>query len=132
MFSGVTNEIAIGRASNTYFFSPEAPIRLKKYLPNARLIALIRNPVDCVYSSYMMDVLRGDRTREDFFGFAKDKFKDYHRGGTIHFDSLKCYRDHFGDRIKVILYDEFADDASKTMKDVYVFLGVDPNVHPEK
>jgi hypothetical protein len=41
-----------GEATPYYIFHPTAPNRVAKVLPNVRLIALLRNPVDRAYSHY--------------------------------------------------------------------------------
>lgn len=53
LFRAVTNERAIGEASDWYLSSTEAPERIHKYIPNARLIAVLRQPADRAFSSYM-------------------------------------------------------------------------------
>jgi hypothetical protein len=44
--------IVTGEATPYYIFHPTAPNRIAKVLPNVRLIALLRNPVDRAYSHY--------------------------------------------------------------------------------
>jgi len=39
-------------ASPLYIFHPQVPQRVKKVLPNAKLIVIMRNPVDMAYSHY--------------------------------------------------------------------------------
>ena len=41
-----------GEASPTYIFYPAAPSRMKKILPDVKLIVILRNPVDRAYSQY--------------------------------------------------------------------------------
>lgn len=48
-----------GEASVDYMFHPYAPRRLSQILPNARLIVILRNPVDRAYSSYLHSVRLG-------------------------------------------------------------------------
>jgi hypothetical protein len=46
-------------ASPYYLFHPHAPARLKALLPHARLIVILRNPVERAYSHYHHSVRRG-------------------------------------------------------------------------
>ena len=46
LFEGVTDEKAIGEASASYLYSPKAPTLIKRSIPDARLIAILRNPAD--------------------------------------------------------------------------------------
>ena len=41
-----------GEATPTYFFYPHAPNRVAKFLPQVKLIIILRNPVDRAYSNY--------------------------------------------------------------------------------
>src|SRR5215212_6149591 len=52
-----------GEASPSYLFDPQVPQRMARIIPDARLIALLRNPVDRAYSHYQMEVGRGKEAR---------------------------------------------------------------------
>ena len=49
----------VGEASPSYLFHPLAPERVARMLPRARLIALLRNPVDRAFSHYQHEVALG-------------------------------------------------------------------------
>lgn len=49
----------IGEASPNYFFHPHTPKRVAQILPQVKLIALLRNPVERAYSQYRHNVVRG-------------------------------------------------------------------------
>jgi hypothetical protein len=48
-----------GEASPYYMFHPHAPVRIKRALPNVKLIVMLRNPVERAYSQYQHEVRRG-------------------------------------------------------------------------
>jgi len=48
-----------GEASPSYLFHPSAPERVAALVPNARLIALVRNPIDRALSHYHHEVALG-------------------------------------------------------------------------
>jgi hypothetical protein len=52
-----------GEATPAYLFDPLVPKRMAEVVPEARLIALLRNPVDRAYSHYNQRVRRGLETR---------------------------------------------------------------------
>jgi hypothetical protein len=54
-----------GDASPSYLFDPQVPERMARIVPEARLIALLRNPVDRAYSHYQMEVRRGKEATEE-------------------------------------------------------------------
>ena len=49
----------VGEASPSYLFHPLAPERVRTMLPDVRLIALLRNPVDRAFSHYQHEVALG-------------------------------------------------------------------------
>jgi Sulfotransferase domain len=49
----------VGEASPSYLFHPLAPQRVRELLPEARLVALVRNPVDRAFSHYQHEVALG-------------------------------------------------------------------------
>jgi hypothetical protein len=59
-----------GEATPYALYHPQAPRRLHAIAPRAKLIALLRNPVDRAYSHYALERARGDETLD--FGDALD------------------------------------------------------------
>ncbi|MGL6340594.1 MAG: sulfotransferase family protein, partial [Waterburya sp.] len=65
-FAGVTREKAIGEACPSYLYYPQAAIKIKQYIPDARLIVILRNPVERAYANFL-HIVRDDReTHRDF------------------------------------------------------------------
>lgn len=52
-------KLSIGEATPTYIHHPLAALRLKKYFPKAKIIILLRNPVERAYSHYQMELKLG-------------------------------------------------------------------------
>jgi hypothetical protein len=50
---------AVGEATPGYLYAREAPARMAQVVPDARLIAILRDPVDRAYSHYWHDRHRG-------------------------------------------------------------------------
>ncbi len=48
-----------GEASPYYLFHPQVPARVREWLPDVKLIVMLRNPIDRAYSHYQMMVRRG-------------------------------------------------------------------------
>jgi hypothetical protein len=63
-----------GESTPSYLFSPQAPARMAEVVPDAKLVALLRNPIDRAYSNYQMQVRRG--TEERSFEEAAEKEMD--------------------------------------------------------
>lgn len=58
-FKGWTGQKAIGEATPNYLLVPFVPERIKKALPEAKLIAILRNPVERSYSGWWMHFSHG-------------------------------------------------------------------------
>ncbi len=54
-----TADRLVGEASPSYLFHPLAPERARSLVPDVKLIALLRNPVDRAYSQYQHEVALG-------------------------------------------------------------------------
>jgi len=53
-FSGAQSEKRIGEASALYLSSRSAPAAIKAFCATARIIVILRNPVDMMYSLYCL------------------------------------------------------------------------------
>ena len=67
-----------GESSPAYLFHVQAPARMTEVIPDAKLVALLRNPVDRAYSHYQMYVRRGEEERS--FEEATEEEMDTGRG----------------------------------------------------
>ena len=141
LFAGVTDEKAYGEASVLYLYSPEAPIRIRETIPQAKLIAILRNPVERAFSGYLH--LRRDG-REPLADFAEALAAEdgriaanwehqwhYQQLGFYH-SQLKRYFDLFpAEQIAVYTFDEFKASPLKLMQRVFRFLEVDDSFVPD-
>src|SRR5215210_1748036 len=66
LFAGVSGKKAVGEASPQYLYTPEAPLRIKHYVPEAKLIAVLRNPVERAYSAFLHRTRLGREPLADF------------------------------------------------------------------
>lgn len=58
----LTDRAVVGESSPYYLFHPHAPLRAAETIPDAKLIVLLRNPVDRAYSHYRERVRHGAET----------------------------------------------------------------------
>lgn len=139
LFQGVTKELAIGEASG-YLASADAADRIKKYLPNVKLVAILRNPVDRAFSHHTFAVQKGFEN-EVVFQAALEKelqgtndcqyTRTYIHQGMYHKNLLPFYRNFPPENIKVVLYEDLVQDRIGLIKDIYTFLNVDPSFVPD-
>jgi len=139
LFNGVTTEKAIGEASPTYLVTPGAAKRIKEQIPEAKLIAILRNPVERAHAHYL-----ARRTK----GFERLSFKEALKADQagipyswglprkyiargLYCTHLRRYYDLFDkDQIKVYLHEDLKKDPVGFAQDIYKFLGVDDKFIP--
>jgi hypothetical protein len=133
LFRGVSNEEAIGEVSPRYLYSPKACERIRQYIPGAKLIVILRDPVERAYSSYLMYVSFGIESCTNFSEAIKDRQTwGYHGPPGFYYEQIKRYFKTFNqDHIRLYLYDDWETKNPEILKDIFRFLGVDDTFVPE-
>lgn len=131
LFKGANEDhIALGEASPNYMFHHQfAAEQIHQQLPNTRLIAILRNPIQRAFSDYLMHM-------RDAVGHQTPLAEQVRsRGESSHvllkgkyYASLKHFIEVCGrDRVNVFLYDDLKKDSSKFMRSIYQAIGVNPD-----
>jgi len=138
LFKKVKNEKAIGEASASYLWDPLAPQLIHNHIPHAKIIIILRDPIERSYSNYYWRL--GSGRRFNSFSDAIQKSlqaqDDFFKGVIIHgswyYKQVKRYLDVFGpNQVKILIFEEFIKEPKKTVKEILDFLGVDAEVPPE-
>jgi hypothetical protein len=129
---------AIGEVCPLYLYSPEAPVNIRDHAPSARLIAMLRHPVDRAYSAFQMLVEHGREPLRDFREalereperMAANWEHAWHYASMSRYsEQLRRYYDRFDrSQILVLRYDEFEKRPDDTLRSIFEFIGVDSNV----
>lgn len=140
LFEGVQNEKAIGEASPTYLSHPRAPERIKHYIPDAKLVAVLRHPAERAYSHFLHSVQKGleplNATFEEAISTPSVKVGRYvrHRSYVsmgFYAQQLQRYFQLFDkDQIRIYLFEDFRNDPVRLAREIYTFLEVDPTFVP--
>jgi hypothetical protein len=140
LFDGVKNEKAIGEASTKYLYSTTAPKRIKKTIPNIKLIAILRNPVDRGFSNFLRMKIISRESLDDYYEAVQEEVKRiknnygwmWHNAKRgLYYEQLKNYYDIFDKKnIRIYLFEEFIKSPQKILKDIFIFLGVDETFKP--
>ena len=135
-----------GEATPYLHHSPAVPERMARILPQARLIVLLRNPVDRAYSDYQQVVRKGRETRtfeeaiegektrplgkqktskpEDTAGLYNASYNKYLSKG-IYVDQLLHWSKFFIKKQMLVLKSEdFFERTPETLKVILDFLGL--------
>jgi hypothetical protein len=132
-----------GEASGAMFY-PHAPRRVRDVVAEAKLLAILRNPVDRAYSHYLHEVrlgfeslsfeealdaeptrLRGETERvlhdEKYFSFGWRHFAYASKG--LYWKSLEAWLQHFPrDQLLIIKSEDFYTNPTRILREVTAFL----------
>jgi len=131
-----------GEASPSYLRSHLAAGRIAELQPQARVIAILREPASFLRSLHLELVENHVETERDFAkAVAADRLRPgmeqndatYGRGGrrysadrVEYVEQLRRYHEVFpSEQVLVLIYDDFRADNERTVKHVLRFLGVD-------
>ena len=141
LFVGASGEKARGEASAMYLYMEEAVGGILRHAPDAKLVAVLRNPADRAYSSFLHMMRDGREPIPDFgrvLAAEEDRIREnwspiwhYRRMGFYH-EQISRYRDAFGpDGMRVYLYEDLEKNPEGILRDIHEFTGVDPSFVPD-
>jgi hypothetical protein len=133
----------VGEASVWYLYSQEAAQEIKSFSPNAKILIMLRNPVEMIYSLHSQHLYDGNEDVPDFetaISLDEERKKgnclpdsaDFIRlppyiDAAFYYPQVKRYLEAFGpDNVKVVLYDDFVNNTEKTVVEVLSFLHLKP------
>jgi hypothetical protein len=105
--------------------------RMRSVVGDARIVYMVRDPIDRMLSHYLHNVGGGydDRTLADAFADPESAYVTRSR----YFFQLEPYLEEFGpERIEIVGREELKRDRPATMRRVFAFLGVDPDFSSEQ
>ncbi len=123
LFENAASDQIIGEASPAYLYSPIAAERIAQDNPNAKIIAILRNPIEPAYSHFLDNVGNGWEPCTDFEQVIQAQRRgerarwwrkwDY-LGHGFYAQQLMRYMTHFPpENMKIIRYEHFRDDPER-------------------
>ena len=148
LFEDAKDEVAIGEGSVWYLYSEVAAQNIYEFNPEARIICLLRHPVEMAWSMFRFMNSLGFETTTDFRraideGDLRAEGKNIpfglHRACCVLYKESAMYGKQLEryftvwprDRIHVAFYEDLRDDPSKVYKQVTTFLGCSSDFSPE-
>jgi len=136
LFEDAGDATAIGDVSPIYLETPHAASRMHELIPEARILASLRHPVDRAYSDYLKYLRkRGSRVDPELHLTPEAEWvqPDSHWMllGRYH-EQLSRYYDLFPrSRIRVFLAEDLKNNTTGTLREIFAFLGVDQGFTPD-
>jgi hypothetical protein len=120
---------AIGEISPQYLYCEECPGRISALLPTAKLIVMLRHPVDRAYSQFGFVIQRRD-FRGSFEEFVATRPRALEMGFYSRY--LEGYLPHFDrTRILPIVFEEAVSVRGEVRRDLAGFLGISQERFPD-
>jgi hypothetical protein len=137
LFENARGYTAVGEATPFYLCDPDAPKLIHQTVPHARIIMILRDPIERAYSNYLMkmkysgmkssfhdELMRDYKSQEKMFG-RSTMYVEF----GMYYEQVKRYLDIFGrEQVKVIIFEEFVQHPEQIVNEVLAFLGVNYTV----
>jgi hypothetical protein len=123
-------------SSVSNLYSSEAAKNIYNKNPDARIIIIIRQPVERAFSHYVMDLRSGYKLSHSFVEAVRNDYAASNKGWgishlyvelSLYADSIKRYFNVFPkNQILIIMYDDYRNHANEVLKKVSDFAGLSP------
>jgi len=140
LFDGAPAGTLRGESTPFYLADPDALARIRTERPDARLVAVLRDPVDRAYSNWMhlwsdgleteADVVRAVAAEDARRAAGWAPFWHYRRLGEYGRQLQALYELFPREQVHVLRYRDLVDTPAAAVGAVCAFLGVDPGDPP--
>jgi hypothetical protein len=140
LFTEAPNDAVIGDISPLYLYAPKAAERIRARLPDAKLVAILRNPIDQAFSHFlyaracMIEPLESfdaaldaepERLRDHWQPLFQ--YSDFPR----YAEQIRRFQSHFPpEQLKIFLYEDYRADPKGVLRQIFEFIGVDASFAP--
>lgn len=129
IFSDLKKKV-VGEASVSYLYYPLIADKIFEYNPKAKIIILLRNPVQRAFSHYLMDKRLGlcNVSLLEIIDNPQKHPQFYHQFVELglYFSQVKRYIDVFGkEHVKLLMYDDLKLKVTSLLSSVFQFLSLD-------
>lgn len=116
-----------GEFTPWYLYSEDIARNIKKHFPDVKIITVLRNPTERLYSMYLH--VKSRHVLPSLEELIDNSPGFLNQGKYI--DHLRTYAQHFApEQMLNILYDDICSTPDTTIREVYSFLGVDTDYVP--
>lgn len=135
LFRDATTETAIGEISNAYLYSRVAAKNIAEKCPGARIIMILRDPIERAFSHHKMFLWGGFETERNFLRAVEKDFNCVSKGWGVswlyielglYYEQVKRFTNMFArEQILIFSYDNWRRDNQRVLNRMFSFLGVE-------
>ncbi|MDJ0576898.1 MAG: sulfotransferase [Xenococcaceae cyanobacterium MO_234.B1] len=133
-YDTITTQKVFGEVSSVYLQSEKACLSIKKYFPEAKLLAILRNPVDRAFSHFNT-LSDGKKSQLKFKNICQNpqQFKTNSILNIgLYYSNLKRYFENFNNQqIRILLFDLLVNNKRKFFSDFFEFIEVSQDFLPD-
>lgn len=133
-FVGSDHMPIVGEFSTSYMLDPAVPQRMASLIPEAKLLFILRNPIERAYSNYWFSLSIGTQDASESFSEVirtPKGFENYIASGC-YYRHLERFLAYFRpEQIYVMITEEFKREPLKQMALCYQYLGVNAVFQPD-
>jgi hypothetical protein len=125
----------LGEASTDYLSCPGVAERLHAWNPDAKIIVMLRDPIDRAYSEYQHSIAANFQTLS-FAGSLREEKRRFAEGydpifahvrRSLYADGVNDFQQEFGQsNVKVILFEQLRNATQAVVQSVFEFLALPP------
>lgn len=119
-----------GEASPSYLRCADAPMRIKETFPNAKIIVVLRDPIERAYSNWKMDVRQGGQKasfKRAFYADYENKRSaniqyEYYKA-SLYYEAIERYFSIFGrENVLTFLFEDLQESTPEACQKILQFL----------
>jgi len=148
LFKNAKNEKWVGERCSGYIFCSSTASRLKQFASDAKILLILRNPIDVMHSlhskMYLVEMIESisnfeealqaepKRLDENNITLGKHPPEILYRTVVKYAKQISRYHKEFGkENIKVIIFDEITKHPKEVYKEIFEFLEIDSSFIPD-
>ena len=148
LFTQVENEKVIGESSTGYIYSKRAAQEIAKFNPGAKILIVLREPVEFIHSLHSQFLRSGNEKEKNFHkalllenrrrrgedippttAFSRNLFYSEH---VKYCEQVERFLQAFGKSgVKIIIYEDMRKDNLAKYQEILEFLDIDTNFQPK-
>lgn len=141
LFAPAAEGMARGEASPLYLWAPQAARRIKARLPDVKMVAVLRNPVEQAFSHYLYARAQMIEPLDSFEAALEaepQRLRD-HWQPLFQYSSFPRYGEQLErfyaefpeDRLQIFLYEDYRSDPAAMLRRIFGFIGVEDRFEPD-
>lgn len=141
LFADAPAGMAMGEATPLYLWAPDAAKRIRTRLPDVKMIAVLRNPIEQAFSHYLYARAQMIEPLDNFEAALKaepqrlaEHWQPLFQYSTFprYAEQLRRFYAEFpSDQLKIFLYEDYRSDPKTMLSQIFAFIGVDPSFVPD-